>query len=410
MRSSEARASAALVALAVLSSWTSRAQSQQQAQGFALERLYLSAPGGGWFVMDTLDTHGGLGGAVSFTTGYAHDPLRVRTSDGSQRLTVVSDEALADFGFAATYGRFRAYLNFDMPLTVTGQGGTVGAYQFTAPKNSGQAFTPSGVNLGTAPDAFADARIGFDVRLLGSEESPFRLGVGTQLLVPSPNTLQSEYLTDGTFRAMGRLLFAGDVGALSYAGQVGVHVRPLDESPTPGGPQGSELLFGVAAGPKFSVGKTNAMSLVVGPEVFGETAFRSFFGSSATGVEGLLTGRIEGTANDGGQIRVKFGAGAGLDARFGAPEWRMVLAVELFDHHSDRDGDGVSDAKDACPNVPGAKTKDPKTNGCPPDRDGDGIPDSDDACVDAPGPKTTDVKTTGCPLARPREGEENTPR
>jgi hypothetical protein len=152
------------------------------------------------------------------------------------------------------------------------------------------------------------------------------------------------------------------------------------------------------------------MSLVVGPEVFGETAFRSVFGSSATGVEGLLTGRIEGTANDGGQIRVKFGAGAGLDARFGAPEWRMVLAVELFDHHSDRDGDGVSDAKDACPNVPGAKTKDPKTNGCPPDRDGDGIPDSDDACVDAPGPKTTDVKTTGCPLARPREGEENTPR
>jgi OmpA-OmpF porin, OOP family len=396
MRSSEARASAALVALSVLLSGTRRAEAQQQAQGFALDRLYLSAPGGGWFVMDTLDMHGGVGGAISLTTGYAHDPLRVRTSDGSQRLTVVSDEALADFGFAATYGRFRAYLNFAMPLTVQGQGcppaphdatcGTVGAYQFTAP-NSGQAFTPSGVNLGTAPDAFADARIGFDARLMGSAGSPLRLGVGAQLFVPSPNTVQSEYLTDGTFRAMGRLLFAGDVGALSYAGHVGVHVRPLDESPAPGGPQGSELVFGLAAGPKFSVGKNNAMSLVVGPELFGETALRSFFGASATGVEGLLTGRLEGTADDGGQVRVKLGAGGGLDARFGAPEWRIVLAVELFDHDTDSDGDGVSDGKDACPSVPGPKTNHPKTNGCPPARDG--VPDSDDGYPDAPRPRTS---------------------
>lgn len=31
----------------------------------------------------------------------------------------------------------------------------------------------------------------------------------------------------------------------------------------------------------------------------------------------------------------------------------------------DRDGDGVPDAEDACPDVPGVKTQDPKTNGCP---------------------------------------------
>jgi OOP family OmpA-OmpF porin len=367
MRSSEVRASLAIVSLGVLLAWTGRAEAQQQAQGFALDRLYLSAPEGGWFVMDTLDMHGGLGGAVSLTTEYARDPLRVRTSDGSQRLTVVSDEALADIGFAATYGRVRAYLNFDTPLTVAGNSGTVGAYQFTAP-NSGQAFTPSGVNLGTAPDAFADARVGFDVRLMGSAGSPLRLGAGAQLFVPSPNTLQSEYITDGTFRAMARLLAAGDIGTFGYAGQLGVHVRPMDQSPTPGGPEGSELLFGLAAGPRFSVGKSSAMSLVVGPEVFGETAFRSFLGSNATGVEGLLTGRLEGTGEDGGQMRVKLGVGGGLDARFGAPEWRMVLAIELFDHHTDSDGDGISDAKDACPHVPGVKTGDPRTNGCPPNR------------------------------------------
>lgn len=366
MWSSSLRTQGAIASVALLAAgttWSRGARAQQPAQGFDVDRLYLSAPGAGWFVMDSLDMHGGLGGVMSLTTGDAHDPLRVRTTDGSQRLTVVSNLALADFGFAATYDRFRLYLNFDWVLDVSGNSGTVGNYQFTAP-TTGLPFTPSGVNPSTAPDAFADARVGFDARLLGSARSPFRLGASAQLLVPSPNTVRSEYVTDATFRGMLRMLFAGDAGLLEYAGQLGVHIRPLDDGATPGSPQGSELLFGLAAGPKIDVGTAKSMALVVGPELFGETALRSIFGS-ATGVEALLTGRLEGTADDGGQIRVKLGIGGGLDARFGTPEWRAVVGIEVFDHHTDRDGDGVSDSKDACPDESGVRTKDPKTNGCP---------------------------------------------
>jgi OmpA-OmpF porin, OOP family len=364
MPSSNSRALWLVAALALFGSWPRRAGAQEKAQGFAVDRLYASGPGGGWLVMDTLDLRGGLGGDLSLTTEYAHDPLRVRTSSGSQNLTVVQDEAIADFGFAATYDRFRLYLNLDWPLDVSGNSGVVGSYQFTAP-NSGQPFTPSGVNPSTAPDAFADARIGFDARIVGTARSPFRLGAGAQLLVPSPNTPRAEYLTDGDFRGMARILFAGDVGLLGYAGQLGVHIRSLDDAPIPGSPEGSELVFGVALGPRFALGRAGKLALVVGPEVFGETAFRNFLGS-ATGLEGLMTGRVEGTADDGAQVRVKLGAGGGLDARFGTPEWRMVFAIELFDHHGDRDHDGVSDSKDACPDTPGVKTQDPKTNGCPP--------------------------------------------
>jgi hypothetical protein len=219
-----------------------------------------------------------------------------------------------------------------MPLDVNGHSGVVGSYRFTAP-NSGQPFSPSGVNPSTAPDTIADARLGLDARILGGPRSPFRLGGSAQLYVTSPNETRAEYETDGTVRGMARLLFAGDVGAFGYAGHLGVHVRPLDDAPTPGSPQGSELLFGVAAGPRLPLGKEGAMALVVGPEVFGETALRSLFGS-ATGVEGLLSGRIEGTAEDGAQMRVKVGIGAGLDARFGVPEWRAIVGVELFDRGS----------------------------------------------------------------------------
>lgn len=65
---------------------------------------------------------------------------------------------------------------------------------------------------------------------------------------------------------------------------------------------------------------------------------------------------------------------------------------------SDRDKDGIFDAADACPDVPGIATSDPKTNGCPrADRDHDAIYDDEDACPDVPGIRTADPKTNGCP-------------
>ncbi len=68
----------------------------------------------------------------------------------------------------------------------------------------------------------------------------------------------------------------------------------------------------------------------------------------------------------------------------------------------------MPDAEDACPDVPGVRTTDPKTNGCPPppaDRDGDGIIDPEDACPDQPGPRNDDPKKNGCPVARVESGQ-----
>jgi hypothetical protein len=205
--------------------------------------------------------------------------------------------------------------------------------------------------------------MGFDARLLGAATDRFRLGLGLQLYVPNGD--RADYHTDGSYREMGRVLVAGDVGQFTYAGHVGVHIRPLDDSPTPESPRGSELLFGAAGGlrsPVFGGGT----ALVVGPEVYGASAFRSLFASSATALEALLSGRIEGTGSDGPQLRVRLGTGAALNPHFGAPDWRIVFGIEVFDRHADRDRDGVEDGSDACPATPGVKTSDPRTNGCPP--------------------------------------------
>jgi OmpA-OmpF porin, OOP family len=75
-----------------------------------------------------------------------------------------------------------------------------------------------------------------------------------------------------------------------------------------------------------------------------------------------------------------------------APAPRPAVVIEK----TDRDGDGVPDVDDKCPDVPGL----PQFQGCP-DSDGDGIPDYEDDCPNQPGPK----ETHGCPIAKDTDGD-----
>ncbi len=64
------------------------------------------------------------------------------------------------------------------------------------------------------------------------------------------------------------------------------------------------------------------------------------------------------------------------------------LTQYLSTKPADRDGDGIPDETDKCPDVPGL----PTMMGCP-DKDGDGITDADDKCPDVAGT----AKLMGCP-------------
>jgi outer membrane protein OmpA-like peptidoglycan-associated protein len=74
------------------------------------------------------------------------------------------------------------------------------------------------------------------------------------------------------------------------------------------------------------------------------------------------------------------------------PPKKGVVLIEK----TDKDGDGVPDLDDACPDLPGK----PELAGCP-DTDADGIPDSEDACPNEAGPK----ETQGCPVAKDSDGD-----
>jgi hypothetical protein len=310
------RAPLALAAALVASGfWAPAALAQQEARGFALERLVQSAPGAGWFAMNDLSLHGGPGGAVSLTLGYAHRPLQVSSPDGAQSLAVVQHQAFARIALAITYDRYRLYAGFSSPLYVAGRSGAVGGWQFTAPS----------ANVEHNPDTISDVQIGFDARLFGEPAGAVRFGAAAELFVPSGD--RAEYLTDDTVRAAGRLLFAGDLGRFAYAGHAGVHVRPLDDAPIPQSPRGSELVYGVAGGARLPL---FGGSILLGPEIFGATALRALFGAETSALEGLVSATYDGPGLAAGRMRIKLGAGAGIHPQFGAPAWRAVVGVEIL--------------------------------------------------------------------------------
>ena len=125
---------------------------------------------------------------------------------------------------------------------------------------------------------------------------------------------------------------------------------------------------------------------------------------------------VEGQMNVGAGVRVGpafVGSGSIVSAMFkskvSSADVHMGITIPIFQHRkseekkekkhskadtvykagiSDRDGDGVVDAKDECPDSAGPVA----LLGCP-DRDGDGVPDIHDKCPDVPGSKNFQ----GCP-------------
>jgi outer membrane protein OmpA-like peptidoglycan-associated protein len=92
------------------------------------------------------------------------------------------------------------------------------------------------------------------------------------------------------------------------------------------------------------------------------------------------------------------GAGSRYTDGFEAADVRAFIGFIFEPSIGDRDGDGIKDDVDQCPDDPedfdGFKDED----GCPdPDNDNDGIPDVDDRCINVPEDRDGDHDEDGCP-------------
>jgi OmpA-OmpF porin, OOP family len=359
-----------------------------QAQGFAVDPFDPSERGSDWFSVESLDLRGKVRPAIGVVMDGAYRPL-VIDSDGKLEESVIRNQIVGNVGASLVlWDRLRLAFNLPVAVFQDGNQGVIGGVTYAPPKS------PS----------VGDLRLGTDLRLAGTYGDPFTLAIGARVYVPTGQ--RDNYTGDGSVRIDGRLEAAGDLGVFTYAARAGAEYRGLDDT-LAGTPLGSQVLFGAAMGLRLA-----NRAFVIGPEVYGTTnvgASGAFFAKTSTPVDAILGAHLTFLRD----FRIGAGGGTGLTRGLGSPEVRWLASLEWVPAYeepapplppSDRDRDGIVDTEDACPDVAGIRTDDPKTNGCPSDRDKDGIVDTEDACPDVAGIKTEDPKTNGCPSDRDKDG------
>lgn len=364
-----------------------------QSKGFAINRFDTAEHGSDWFAGESLDLRGKGRPALGLTLDYGHKPLVIYEANGDERAAIVAEQLYAHVGGALVLAdRVRFGVNLPIALWQDGESGTF-----------------NGMTLASSSrTAVGDLRLAADVRLLGEYGDVATLAVGLQVHLPTGD--QQAFTGDGKVRlVLPRLMLAGDISSFAYSTRVGFNYRAQDGSDVP---TGSELSFVAAAGLRVANKK-----LLLGPELWGTTVIsggNSAFAKETTPFELIFGGHYKIP-----NVLLSLGVGPGLTRGLGAPAVRVLASVEWMpdvqepgkpaEEPSDRDGDGIVDDEDACPNVPGVASEDEARNGCPveaapKDRDHDGIVDAEDACPDDAGVENDDPDKNGCPPDRDGDG------
>jgi OmpA-OmpF porin, OOP family len=356
----------------------------QQISEVALDRFDPAPAGDRMFGVESPFAAGEGMPHVALILDYAHNPYVLNHGPGFTDVNaVVSDQMFVHVNMSVALFN-RLTLNFDVPAALS-QGGSdpvTATTTYTSPHDT----------------VFGDMRLGARVTLFGAYEDPFQLAVSGYLWVPTG--ADNAYVSDGQVRGMPSVVLGGHHPLLDWAFTTGVLFRPHQIVDT-GITSGDSMVIGGGVGFLFADGRAQ-----IGPEVKGSFVLSNLSHQNVNS-ELILDGRYR-IFDD---FELGLGAGPGLTSGFGTPDVRVVGMLAFTPRMKpppppDRDGDGVPDAEDACPDIAAPRSANPARPGCPapPDRDADGIPDEEDACPDVAGVASTDPGRNGCPMDRDNDG------
>ena len=236
----------------------------------------------------------------------------------------------------------------------------------------------------------ANAGLG-DVRLVpkfgivdtGSDSFHFSLGAMLPVSLPTGNGTALRGSDSTSLEPRLLLGIGGTRWDLVFSG--GYHAR-LASNPGLAGKKevtfGSALTLGLARG---------SVPVDLQVEVYGAHLPDAVTPGNKTPIEGLLGVIVWPTD----ELSLYAGGGPGISAGPGSPDFRAALGIR-YGHRvpghdrfskraNDRDGDGIDDAHDQCPDKAEDKDDFEDSDGCPEeDNDKDGILDDDDECPETP--------------------------
>ncbi len=373
-----------------------RAGATRAQTGFSLDRLAPAPAGDPFFVTASPEVTGDRRLVASLLADLAHAPLVLRsTADGREYGRIVSSRLNARLQASFSLDS-RFLIDLEAPVALVNQGSSP-----ISPRGI-QYPSPAGLAAG-------DLRLGGRAVLWRHPHQRLQLALGGAIWLPTGR--RSEYTGDGTLRAM-VMGAAGGVIAdhVQWAANLGFHAR--GERVLASNVVAQEIFLAASAGWLAARGR-----VMLGPELWASgplTDKGDFLSARTTAAEVILGLHFRGRV-----VQFGVGTGAGLTVAMGTPDARLVARFAYAPlppepprvappsvpaPPTDRDGDGIVDADDACPLVSGVRQKDPRKNGCPLDRDEDGIVDADDACPLAPGVRDPDPRKNGCPPDRDGDG------
>ncbi|HEY8073407.1 MAG TPA: thrombospondin type 3 repeat-containing protein [Labilithrix sp.] len=348
-----------------------------RADGAALDHLDVSDRGSKFFAADSLDIERRTELDAGLVTTYQHALRVFGTPAEGARTTLVWDQLTLHPGASIVFLP-GIRVSLDVPVIFeSGRDQTLAGMFYNRPRG----------------EALGDVRFGLDGKIYSNRDSRTGEGVvvGAGAWVWLPSGTRYDYTSDGAMRTSVRVATAIQKGPLLGAARIAITYRRDDIDPFGGVELGSQL-EGVAA-----LGWHRGV-LTLGPEVHGVTILRNdVFGHRSSPVEGIFGGHVTL-----GRFMAGAGVGTALDRGLGSPGIRALLSLEYVAATKplpDRDGDGVPDIDDVCPDVPGSCGAPKARLGCPEpprDRDSDGIPDGEDACPLVAGPRSSDPRTNGC--------------
>ncbi len=262
------------------------------------------------------------------TLSHTLNPLQY-TPAGGEPVNLVSDVTQLDLGFAFSRDRFRVGAGFPVVLGAGGVG------------------TEGGVGLG---DMVIDGKY----RLLDGASSAVGLAASGRTVLPS-STIDGGLKTEGI--GLGATLSVDKrLAALHLAAAAGVDYLPAVELENVTWGSQAHLELGAAYSVSRSVGLVT--------ELYTSGVLDDFANPAARPSE-LLLGAWARTGKNG-SIAVRPAVSLGIGDAVSTPERRLLLSVG-YDPVAppDRDGDGIADKVDTCPEVPEDVDGFEDTDGCP---------------------------------------------
>jgi outer membrane protein OmpA-like peptidoglycan-associated protein len=349
----------------------------QEQPGLALSRFDPAPAGDRMFGAPSPYTAGHLTPHAMILADYAHNPLVLRRESDDENVgAVVGSQLLLHLNATLPLWN-RLTINVSAPIALFQSGDDPIGGGATIP-------SPSGVEFG-------DIRLGARARLLGEYDDAFQLALGAYVWFPTGAS--GSFVSDETIRALPQAIVGGRFDRAVWSFSAGVEIRGAQEFLQV--EQGTMLKWGGGIG--FLV--DSERRLQIGPEIGVAMVLREVSGRTFN-AEALLDARYR-ILDD---FEVGAGFGPGFTGGIGTPDVRGVAMVAYTPAHErpapDRDHDGIADATDACIDVRGIVSADPKRNGCPGDQDRDGIFDTNDACPQVAGVASADPTKNGCPSNR----------